>query len=210
MHGTTLFESESLNPISTSSSLSLKIELKTPSDSCTQSKQNIFCCSIVEESVKTNVPKRKNILFETIRKEPIQKQASTLFPSRKSFLPTKEKDKFKEQYLDLLISSSNKLLLSGSITLDYLDAPTYFRCSDLSYSTNIEDDLSLYARKCENKICAVIVDKHEKIYHAQISSFKSRNYLLCEKCYLAWKKEHYCYYCNAIYRDFSFNQQYYD
>lgn len=211
MNGTTLFESDTPNPINRSSSLSNKLGSSTPSDSCTHAKQNLFSCSIVEDLPKTELPRKKIILFETMRKEPSQNQSLPLHQIKRPFLLTKEEDKFKEQYFDLLIASATKLLSSGNVKLDYLNAPTYPKCTDISYSTNVEDDLSLYSRKCENKICAVIVDKQDKIYHAQItSSYKSRIYLLCEKCYLAWKQEHYCYYCNVIYRDFSFNQQYYD
>ena len=70
-----------------------------------------------------------------------------------------------------------------------------------------------YSKKCENKICSIIVDDPSKIFPSKFyasSSFKSQILNLCEKCYIAYKNGNYCYYCNIVYRDFDFNTSYYD
>ena len=118
----------------------------------------------------------------------------------------KNLNQFKSNYLDLLIVSFDSQLEKGEITLDYLNSKT--EKFDLSLF-----ELNNYSKKCENKICAIIVDDPSKIYQSKFyacSSYKSQNLNLCEKCYEAYKKGNYCYYCNIIYRDFDFNTSYYD
>ena len=118
----------------------------------------------------------------------------------------KNLNQFKSNYLDLLIVSFDSQLEKGEITLDYLNSKT--EKFDLSLF-----ELKNYSKKCENKICAIIVDDPSKIYQSKFyacSSYKSQNLNLCEKCYEAYKKGNYCYYCNIIYRDFDFNTSYYD
>ena len=120
----------------------------------------------------------------------------------------KEENQFKSNYLDLLISSLDSQLEKGEITLEYL------------YSKTIKYDFGLtlfennnYSKKCENKTCAIIADDPLKIFQSKFyssSSYKSQTLNLCEKCYEAYKKGNYCYYCNIIYRDFDFNTSYYD
>ena len=118
----------------------------------------------------------------------------------------KNLNQFKSNYLDLLIVSFDSQLEKGEITLDYLNSKTEKFDLSLFESKN-------YSKKCENKICAIIVDDPSKIYQSKFyacSSYKSQNLNLCEKCYEAYKKGNYCYYCNIIYRDFDFNTSYYD
>ena len=90
--------------------------------------------------------------------------------------------------------------------MDYLNSKTEKFDLSLFESKN-------YSKKCENKICAIIVDDPSKIYQSKFyacSSYKSQNLNLCEKCYEAYKKGNYCYYCNIVFRDFDFNTSYYD
>ena len=118
----------------------------------------------------------------------------------------KNLNQFKSNYLDLLIASFDSQLEKGEITLDYLNSKT--EKFDLSLF-----ELNNYSKKCENKICAIIVDDPSKIYQSKFyacSSYKSQNLNLCEKCYEAYKKGNYCYYCNIVFRDFDFNTSYYD
>ena len=118
----------------------------------------------------------------------------------------KNLNQFKSNYLDLLISSLDSQLEKGEITLDYLNSKTEKFDLSLFESKN-------YSKKCENKICAIIVDDPSKIYQSKFyacSSYKSQNLNLCEKCYEAYKKGNYCYYCNIVFRDFDFNTSYYD
>lgn len=163
--------------------------------------------------------------FQTIKKEP--KNNTHLKKKRKLFETTNNKTtadvsadnqadkvknfpKFRENYLDLLIAAATIRMESGDITEEYLNSPTFPKFSDFSYSSNEEET---YSKKCENKICAVVVDNPTKIYHAKFLSsqaFKAHSLWLCDKCYYAYRLGNYCYYCNVIYRDFSFNQQYYD
>ena len=118
----------------------------------------------------------------------------------------KNLNQFKSNYLDLLIVSFDSQLEKGEIALDYLNSKT--EKFDLSLF-----ELKNYSKKCENKICAIIVDDPSKIYQSKFyacSSYKSQKLNLCEKCYEAYKKGNYCYYCNIVFRDFDFNTSYYD
>ena len=118
----------------------------------------------------------------------------------------KNLNQFKSNYLDLLIVSFDSQLEKGEITMDYLNSKTEKFDLSLFESKN-------YSKKCENKICAIIVDDPSKIYQSKFyacSSYKSQNLNLCEKCYEAYKKGNYCYYCNIVFRDFDFNTSYYD
>ncbi len=129
----------------------------------------------------------------------------TNFPQIKT---KKEENQFKSNYLDLLISSLDSKLEKGEITLDYLYSKTNKYDFDF---TLFENDN--YSKKCENKTCAIIADDPLKIFQSKFyssSSYKSQTLNLCEKCYEAYKKGNYCYYCNIIYRDFDFNTSYYD
>ena len=150
-------------------------------------------------------------LFQTTKKaqkinSQYKKQVfETNFPQIKT---KKEENQFKSNYLDLLISSLDSQLEKGEITLEYL------------YSKTIKYDFGLtlfennnYSKKCENKTCAIIADDPLKIFQSKFyssSSYKSQTLNLCEKCYEAYKKGNYCYYCNIVFRDFDFNTSYYD
>ena len=150
-------------------------------------------------------------LFQTTKKaqkinSQYKKQVfETNFPQIKT---KKEENQFKSNYLDLLISSLDSQLEKGEITLEYLYSKTIKYDFDLTLFEN-----NNYSKKCENKTCAIIADDPLKIFQSKFyssSSYKSQTLNLCEKCYEAYKKGNYCYYCNIIYRDFDFNTSYYD
>ena len=150
-------------------------------------------------------------LFQTTKKaqkinSQYKKQVfETNFPQIKT---KKEENQFKSNYLDLLISSLDSQLEKGEITLEYLYSKTIKYNFDLTLFEN-----NNYSKKCENKTCAIIADDPLKIFQSKFyssSSYKSQTLNLCEKCYEAYKKGNYCYYCNIIYRDFDFNTSYYD
>lgn len=120
-----------------------------------------------------------------------------------------------DNYLHLLIEAADKLMENGNITMDYLNSKTlpklYF---DLDYDKfSDEEESEKYTKKCENRMCAVNVENELDLINARFThsnSYKYENLKLCEKCYEAYKLENYCFYCNAIYRNFQFNEQYYD
>ena len=161
----------------------------------------------IKKSTRNNADKKRK-LFET------KNNSSFLYPqdiidySTNNCLLTPI-SKFKNNYLDLLITSLNKQLDNGNITLEYLNSPTLPKLSEYSSETDEE----VFKKKCENKMCAVIVENTNDIYQAkflQSLSFKSHIQWLCKKCFNAFEQGNYCYYCNIIYREFEFNQQYYD
>ena len=147
-----------------------------------------------------NVQKKKNQIFETHNKIEIPKNKN-----ENSQINIPKITRTKDNYIDLLISSFDKMIEKGEITLNYLNSPIL----NLNYE-NIENNFS---KKCENKICAIVVYDENLIYHSKFvsnNSYKPQSIWLCEKCYNAFKLGNYCYYCNIIYRDFEFNTQYYD
>ncbi len=147
-----------------------------------------------------NVQKKKNQIFETHNKIEIPKNKN-----ENSQINIPKITRSKDNYIDLLISSFDKMIEKGEITLNYLNSPIL----NLNYE-NIENNFS---KKCENKICAIVVYDENLIYHTKFvsnNSYKPQSIWLCEKCYNAFKLGNYCYYCNIIYRDFDFNTQYYD
>jgi hypothetical protein len=158
------------------------------------SNQNLLSPKLKEEISISN-------FFQTSKKyERINSQ------NKKQQKEKKNLNQFKSNYLDLLIASFDSQLEKGEIALDYLNSKT--EKFDLSLF-----ELKNYSKKCENKICAIIVDDPSKIYQSKFyacSSYKSQKLNLCEKCYEAYKKGNYCYYCNIVFRDFDFNTSYYD
>ena len=120
-----------------------------------------------------------------------------------------------ETYLNLLITAAENIMQKEGISLEYLNSKTLPK---LHYEMEMEkeeddeqsDDLT---RKCQNMICAVNVETKKDLVLAKFNhsnSYKCENLNLCGKCFEAFELENYCYYCNTIYRDFQFNEQYYD
>ena len=147
--------------------------------------------------------KKKNQIFEThnIIESPKKKNEISQVNLQKN-----QKLKDNNNYINLLISSFDKMMEKGEISLNYLNSPTL----NFNFENNSENNFS---KKCENKICAIVVYDQSQIYHTKFfanCSYKAQSFWLCEKCYAAYKLGNYCYYCNIIYRDFEFNTQYYD
>ena len=147
--------------------------------------------------------KKKNQIFEThnIIESPKKKNEISQVNLQKN-----QKLKDNNNYINLLISSFDKMMEKGEISLNYLNSPTL----NFNFENNSENNFS---KKCENKICAIVVYDQNQIYYTKFfanSSYKAQSFWLCEKCYAAYKLGNYCYYCNIIYRDFEFNTQYYD
>ena len=147
--------------------------------------------------------KKKNQIFEThnIIESPKKKNEISQVNLQKN-----QKLKDNNNYINLLISSFDKMMEKGEISLNYLNSPTL----NFNFENNSENNFS---KKSENKICAITVYDKNSIYHSKFignSSYKAQSIWLCEKCYNAFKLGNYCYYCNILYRDFEFNTQYYD
>ena len=113
------------------------------------------------QTVKRNHPnsRKKNIYFQTTHQkiqncqDQMQKQSSMDITQNIIKLP-----KFKENYLDLLINSLNTQINNGVITMEYLNTPSPLKMNDFYYSSTFDDESDSFAKKCENKICAVVVD----------------------------------------------------
>lgn len=126
-------------------------------------------------------------------------------------------NQFKENYIDLLINSINSQMNSGSITMEYINSPT-FEASKLGLAlSNLselnEDKENNFSKKCENKTCTYLASNPHKLFYAKFfasNSYKSKSLWLCEKCFKAYSTGNYCYYCNTIYREYEYGTQYYD
>ena len=196
-------------------SLSMEIEsLPTNTDSslCNMTYHNVYSpknnqipvtfFQTIKKSQRSQLgQKKKNQIFETynIIESPKNKIENPSITNQKT-------QKIKENYLDLLVSSFDNMIQNGEITLNYLNSPTL----NFNFENNSENNFS---KKCENKICAIVVYDQNQIYYTKFfanCSYKAQSFWLCEKCYAAYKLGNYCYYCNIIYRDFEFNTQYYD
>ena len=107
-----------------------------------------------------NVQKKKNQIFETHNKIEIPKNKN-----ENSQINIPKITRTKDNYIDLLISSFDKMIEKGEITLNYLNSPIL----NLNYE-NIENNFS---KKCENKICAIVVYDENLIYHSKFVSNNS-------------------------------------
>ena len=201
-------ESDSFLPSSTASSSSLILTTQSKSSpQFTQTHQTFFQ-TIKKDNRSQN--KKRRYLFETSnipecksdQCDQVSKKQSNCFLNKK----------YRDNYLHLLISSVTSKFENGEVTLEYLNTPSYIKGPEISYSY-LEEEKEIFSRKCENKQCAVVVDNPNNIYHLKFmanQSVKVHSQWLCDKCYKAFQLGNYCYYCNMIYREFSFNQQYYD
>ena len=196
-------------------SLSMEIEsfpTNTDSSLCNMTYHNVYSPKNNQipvtffQTIKKNQrgqmsQKKKNQIFETYNtvESPKNKIENPSITNQKS-------QKIKENYIDLLVSSFDNMIQNGEITLNYLNSPTL----NFNFENNSENNFS---KKCENKICAIVVYDQSQIYHTKFfanCSYKAQSIWLCEKCHNAYKLGNYCYYCNIVYRDFEFNTQYYD
>ena len=55
--------------------------------------------------------------------------------------------------------------------------------------------------RCENPLCKYIFNSNKEKYKITIKGLKTQEKKFCKKCCDAVVKGHFCYYCNAIYRD---------
>ena len=188
------YHQSTLTNLSTNSLLSIQSQ---PSTKQTEKKilSNLFQTS-----------KQQQRFFTMENKNQINESNNLQIKTQKELNITQ--NQFKTNYLDLLVSSLDSQFEKGEITLNYLNSKSIKFDFDInSFKTNN------YLKKCENKICSIIVDDPSKIFPSKFyssNSYKSQILNLCEKCYIAFKKGNYCYYCNVIYRDFDFNTSYYD
>lgn len=203
-------EVESLPPTSMTSSSSLTLTTRSGPSPLSHGQRQTFFQTIKREP-KNQIKKRRKI-FETTNKIENQPPTFVPLPTAQEPPPVPPQLKFKENYLHLLIAAASYQIENGLITMEYLNTPSYPKFSDFSYSS-LDEDPEIFSKKCENKMCAVVVDNPDNIYHTKFlasQSFKVHSLWLCKRCHAAWKLGNYCYYCNMIYRDFDFNQQYYD
>ena len=119
-------------------------------------------------------------------------------------------------YFDFLIKATDNLINTGEISLDYIYKENtidinnnninsynynYNNNSNNVNVNNINDNNNInskfFSNKCRNQICfELIVNSPSVIY--------------CKKCYEAYKKGDYCFYCGIIYRDFKDPERYKD
>lgn len=111
----------------------------------------------------------------------------------------KRPNKFKENYLDILIEAADELIKKG-LNIDTLKE---FRPTPKIMHHPIRHSLTQPPNtKCENKVCPVYFTKKTNCYIAKIVSLKNKTLRLCYQCYQAWKNGQYCYYCGIIYRQY--------
>ena len=134
-----------------------------------------------------------------------------------------EKTKVKP-YINLLINTVNNLMKEGKISMKYLKEKTENKSnqSNLNENRNSPDSSSSpslptmvsYKKinydklnniyeigQCENPLCKYIFSANKDKYKTKIKGLKNQEKNLCKKCCDAVEKGHFCYYCNAIYRD---------
>lgn len=191
-------------PTLSSSSLNVQINQKNPQINCFPDRRTFF--QTTKKAHRNSGSKKKPKYFSTCNDEP-QEEIEDKVERKRRILP--------ENYLDLLINALDKLMSSGEITLDYLNSKTFPKILlDAEYENiSDEDETEKLTKKCENRMCAHNVENEADLFYARFNhsnSNKCENLKLCEKCYDAYKLENYCYYCNSIYRNFQFNEQYYD
>ena len=137
-----------------------------------------------------------------------------------------EKTKVKP-YINLLINTVKNLMNEGKITMKYLKEKTEHKLNNINsnYNRNSPDSssspslptMTSYKKinnekinninniqengQCENPLCKYIFNSNKDKYKTKIKGLKNQEKNLCKKCCDAVEKGHFCYYCNAIYRD---------
>ena len=137
-----------------------------------------------------------------------------------------EKTKAKP-YINLLINTVKNLMNEGKITMKYLKEKTEHKLNNINsnYNRNSPDSssspslptMTSYKKinnekinninniqengQCENPLCKYIFNSNKDKYKTKIKGLKNQEKNLCKKCCDAVEKGHFCYYCNAIYRD---------
>ena len=136
-----------------------------------------------------------------------------------------EKTKVKP-YINLLINTVKNLMNEGKITMKYLKEKTEHRLNHNNSNNNrnspdsstspslpamtsykkvnnekINNINNIQENQCENPLCKYIFNSNKDKYKTKIKGLKNQEKNLCKKCCDAVEKGHFCYYCNAIYRD---------
>ena len=135
-----------------------------------------------------------------------------------------EKQKFKSG-INLLINSANKLIEEGIITKEYLNQKTETKPNHITNNNRDSPDSSTSPSlpttnnkksnnekinninntyengQCENPLCKYIFNSNKNKLKIKIKGLKPQEKYLCKKCSDAVENGHFCYYCNAIYRD---------
>ena len=135
-----------------------------------------------------------------------------------------EKQKVKP-YINLLINTVTNLMKEGKVTMKYLKEKTEHKSNHINNNNNKNNSNSsslsmpigisykksnnekinqnnIYENgQCENFLCKYIFNSNKDKYKTKIKGLKPQEKNLCKKCCDAVDKGHFCYYCNAIYRD---------
>ena len=138
-----------------------------------------------------------------------------------------EKQKAKP-YINFLINTVTNLMNEGKITMKYLKEKTELKSSHSNCNNNRNSPdyssspslptMSSYKRsnneklnnikntpnengQCENPLCKYIFNSNKDKFKTKIKGLKTQEKNLCKKCCDAVEKGHFCFYCNAIYRD---------
>ncbi|MCQ2820577.1 MAG: hypothetical protein MJ252_25205 [archaeon] len=150
---------------------------------------------------------KKKFKFYATKEEEYEAEAEEIEDKKKKNLP--------KNYLQLLINSVDKIMKNEGLTMEYLNSKTipkmHYEYEEDNFSK--EEDSQPGMKSCENIMCAVNVENDSGLYLAKFNhsnSSKCESLFLCKKCFVAFKSQNYCFYCNAIYREFQFNEQYFD
>jgi len=110
-------------------------------------------------------------------------------------------------YFDFLIKATDNLIKTGEISLDYIYKENTidnniinsynYNNNNINSINNDNINSKFFSNKCRNQICFELI-------------INSPSVIYCKKCYEAYKKGDYCFYCNIIYRDFKDPERYKD
>ena len=162
---------------------------------------------------------------ETSLKAPSTPENKNFSKNQNSNSSGPEKQKVKP-YINLLINTVNNLMKEGKITMKYLKEKTEHKSNHINGNTNRNStDSSSSSIKpvtnnkkpsneklnninnihengqCENPLCKNIFASNKDKFKTKIRGMKVQEKNFCKKCCDAIEKGHFCYYCNAIYRD---------
>jgi len=104
---------------------------------------------------------------------------------------------------------------NGINSSEHSYSPTVKKIGSSSRSNNnkkniMNDNQSNYSKKggnvvenfhCENPLCKNVFNSNKEKTKIKIKGLKIQEKKLCKKCSDSVEKEHFCYYCNSIYRD---------
>jgi hypothetical protein len=162
---------------------------------------------------------------ETPLKAPSTPENKNISKNQNSNSSGPEKQKVKP-YINLLINTVNNLMKEGKITMKYLKEKTEHKSNHINVNTNrnstdssspsiqpitsnkkpsnekLSNINSIHENgQCENPLCKNIFASNKDKFKTKIKGLKVQEKNFCKKCCDAVEKGHFCYYCNAIYRD---------